>query len=108
MRVAVLARTRQIVVSKMSTSAAIPSSSYLQKEVVTARVCSAIKDMYALPAVGDKDHFVATLGLDSLQRKAVLERLSSEFCVSIPTSQAETILSIDSAVKFFGEHPKAR
>jgi len=106
MRVAVLARTRQIV-AKFSTSA-IPSSSYIDKAVVSARVRSAIKDMYALPAVGEKDHFVPTLGLDSLQRKAVLERLSSEFCVAIPTSQAEKILSIDSAVKFFGEHPKAR
>ena len=108
MRVAMLNRTRQIA-SKLSTSAHnVPSSSFLPTSEVSARVRTTIKDMYALPAVGENDHFVATLGLDSLQRKSVLEMLSSEFCVAIPAAQADTILSIDSAVKFFGEHPKAR
>lgn len=106
MRVASLSNRFATYARLMSTS--LPSSSFLPATQVCSRVRVVIKDMYSLPNVRENDHFVADLGLDSLQRKAVLDRLASEFCVTIPSAQADTILSIDSASKFFTEHPKAR
>jgi acyl carrier protein len=52
--------------------------------------------------------FVADLNFDSEIRKQINEKLADEFCVPIPKSVTDSLINMNTAIKFFASHPKAR
>lgn len=91
----------------MATSAF--QGAFLNKQAVEERVIAVIKSMPSSPRVVDPAaQFVSDLRFDSLHRKDLFEKLSKEFCVSIPKEKEEAIVSVPTAVQYFASHPKAR
>lgn len=87
----------------------LPARCFLPKDVVEGRVINVIKSIRLKPEnVAGNSHFVATLQLDTLQRKELLFKLGDEFCVEIPASKVGAINCIPSAVEYFSTHSKAR
>lgn len=84
-------------------------ASCLSREAVQARVGTVLTSYSIQPtSIRNGDHFVATLGFDRVTVKKIVQSLSSEFCVDVPYSEANKIVSIDSAIDYFATHPKAR
>lgn len=77
---------------------------------MTDRVLSLMKNFEKVdPAkVTPTAHFVNDLGLDSLDAVEVCMALEEEFVVTIPDADAEKILSVEDAVTFIVEHPRAK
>jgi len=77
---------------------------------VTDRVLSLMKNFEKVdPAkVTPAAHFVNDLGLDSLDAVEVCMALEEEFVVTIPDADAEKILSVEDAVTFISQHPRAK
>lgn len=106
-------RSFQIVgISKLSqqgrSSSSIPAAGYISSDEVFQRTQGVIRTISSTPESPHSDaHFVADLGLDSLQRKSLNEKLHIEFCVPRGKSH-ENFLSVKEVVDFFSTHPKAR
>lgn len=95
-----------LLIRRLST---LPARCFLPKDVVESRVVNVIKSMRLKPDnVASNAHFVATLQLDTLQRKELLFKLGDEFCVEIPASKLGSINCVPSAVDYFATHSKAR
>lgn len=83
--------------------------SFLPASDVYVRVRKVLDDHGSFPLnVKDDDHFIATVKMDRLAVKEIIQILSSEFCVNVPLSVAENMNSINSATTYFASHPKAR
>ncbi len=52
--------------------------------------------------------FKDDLDLDSLDAVEVVMALEEEFCIEIPDSEADKILSIPDAVAYISSHPMAK
>lgn len=53
-------------------------------------------------------HFKNDLDLDSLDAVEVVMAIEEEFCIEIPDSEADKILSIADAVAYITTHPMAK
>mmetsp|Transcript_28198 Transcript_28198/g.38794 ORF Transcript_28198/g.38794 Transcript_28198/m.38794 type:complete len:113 (+) Transcript_28198:39-377(+) len=112
MKVPVMQLTRQSrrMVARFSTvSASVPTGSFLEKEEVVKRVLDVALSVKGFPDDAKTDSlFVADLKFDSFQRKELNDKLADEFCVVLPNEIHDHFINIDSAVKYFTSHPKAR
>ena len=52
--------------------------------------------------------FKEDLDLDSLDAVEIVMAIEEEFCIEIPDSEADKILSITDAVAFISAHPMAK
>ena len=52
--------------------------------------------------------FNEDLGLDSLDAVEVVMAIEEEFCIEIPDSEADKILSVADAVAYISGHPMAK
>ena len=92
--------------SKMSTAHA---ASFLSSSDVGPRVMAVIKDYkYSPDVVNENVHFVKDLEFDSMLVQNLINKLGAEFCVDIPSKDAQNIDSASSAINYFSTHPKAR
>jgi len=95
--------------SSTASAASVPAAAFLPKAVVTARVIEVVKSVRSAPrTVEVGDHFVATYGFDSLIRKDLVAKLEAEFCVTVPSKDSDSLLSVTETVAYFAGHPKAR
>ena len=93
----------------VSTSLRRFSSSCLPATVVDERVAAVVSSHKGVPEEFSEDSlFVSDLGLDRLQVRDLVMRLSEEFCVDVPFTAADQFVSARSAADFFKTHPKAR
>jgi NADH dehydrogenase (ubiquinone) 1 alpha/beta subcomplex 1 len=58
--------------------------------------------------VNPSAHFKNDLDLDSLDAVEVVMAIEEEFCIEIPDSEADKILSIADAVSYISTHPMAK
>ena len=58
--------------------------------------------------VTDVARFKEDLDLDSLDAVEVVMAIEEEFCIEIPDSEADKILSIADAVAYVSAHPMAK
>lgn len=87
----------------------VPKECYLPETVVASRVIEVVKSFrHCPPDVNTTDAFGANLYFDSLHMKDLAEKLSAEFCVKLDPKEASSFSTIDSAIKYFASHPKAR
>lgn len=86
----------------------VPTSSFLPTSEVSHRVTNVVKSIRSSESIGLDDNFSVDLGFDSLERKQLVAALANEFRVGLPQSNAENLISVNAAVKYFSEHPKAR
>jgi acyl carrier protein len=100
----------KICLKKLSSSRAeIFAGSFLNAGDVAARVVNVVKSSKFSPhEVKLSDNFVENYGFDSLLRKDLNDKLSREFCVSVPENVADRFVTVQSVVDFFSTHPKAR
>ena len=93
---------------KSSNFSTVPSAAFLPVSEVTVRVLNVVRSIRSTPqSLSENDHFVSDLGLDSLVRKTLNMKLNEEFCIT-PAKGAATHLSVQDAISFFSQHPKAR
>ena len=93
---------------KSSNFSTVPSAAFLPLSEVTERVLNVVRSIRSSPhSLSENDHFVSDLGFDSLVRKTLNMKLNEEFCIT-PAKGAATHLSVQDAVSFFSQHPKAR
>jgi NADH dehydrogenase (ubiquinone) 1 alpha/beta subcomplex 1 len=78
--------------------------------MVTARIIEVIKNFEKVK--GDKvtaqARFKEDLDLDSLDAVEVVMAIEEEFCIEIPDSEADKILSVADAVAYISNHPMAK
>ena len=87
----------------------INPSSCLSKEIVQQRVAGVLSSHSILTSeINLNDHFIANLHLDRLRVRNIIQSLSSEFRVNVSFSDAEKIVSVETATEYFSNHPKAR
>jgi acyl carrier protein len=87
----------------------IPKDCYLDPKEVAIRVIDVVKTMRSAPEKIDSSlFFVKDLNFDSSQRKELYGKFAEEFCVPLEYKETESFLSIDSVVKYFSNHSKAR
>lgn len=87
----------------------VPSGAFLPASEVTTRVINVVKSTSrSCPEDLSDDANFTQLGFDSLIRKELWSNLEEEFCVQVPSNDAESFLSIASVSKYFASHPKAR
>eukprot|EP01052_Picozoa_sp_SAG31_P013739 SAG31_NODE_834_length_11650_cov_7.572245_9_plen_136_part_00 len=87
-----------------------PDATYFPKAEVEDRVMKVCKDFEKVDPskVKSASHFVNDLGLDSLDQVELVMAFEEEFVVDMDDAQAESIHTVQDAVKFFSEHPLAR
>lgn len=83
--------------------------SFLNGGDIAARVVNVVKSSKFSPhEVKLSDNFVENFGFDSLLRKDLNEKLSKEFCVTVPENAADRFVTVQAVVDYFSTHPKAR
>jgi len=55
-----------------------------------------------------ESHFVQDLGLDSLDAVEMVMAFEDEFCIEIPDTEADKIVSCETAIKYIMSHPHAK
>ena len=86
----------------------IPAGCYLPRTEVTTRVTDVVRSIRNTETVSPTSHFIFDLKFDSLLRKSLISALGEEFRVTVPKEVADTLVTVDSAVYFFANHPRAR
>ena len=83
---------------------------FLNKDEVTARVVSVVKNFAKVDAskVTATSAFAGDLGLDSLDTVEVVMAMEEEFAVEIPDAEADKIQSIPEAVSYLAANPNAK
>ena len=90
-------------------SLSAPAAAFVPVSEVTDRVLAVVQGLkYAPELVAPDAHFVKDLEFDSLITTDLVEKLGAEFCVPVPTKDAQAMVSVKAAVDFFAAHPKAR
>eukprot|EP01033_Poteriospumella_lacustris_P004426 gene4426-3161_t len=108
-KVNVVARpVAQFNVRTFATAAA--GSPFLDPKAVTDRIIEVIKNFEKVDAkkVSAAARFKEDLDLDSLDAVEVVMAIEEEFCIEIPDSEADKILSIPDAVAYISGHPMAK
>ncbi|GMH35889.1 hypothetical protein BSKO_03757 [Bryopsis sp. KO-2023] len=83
---------------------------FLDKNDVTDRVLSIVKNFEKVEPgkVTPSADFQKDLGLDSLDTVEVVMAFEEEFCIEIPDSEADKILSTSDAISYISGHPQAK
>jgi len=89
---------------------AVKEEPFLDEKVVLDRVIEVIKNFEKVveSKVSPAAKFKEDLDLDSLDAVEVVMALEEEFCIEIPDSEADKILSIPDAVAYLSAHPMAK
>ena len=81
----------------------------MPRGVVVERIVDVVNSIKSCKNNATPDsYFVRDLGMDSLQRKQLVQMLSDEFCVRVENEVADKFVSVETAATFFSSHPKAR
>ncbi len=114
---------RNRMVRRALSTAPYPPAALLPAQEVADRVCSVANKKWFLTPSSPASTNSVDVGqwqrnmsgslsglwqLDSLQVKSLIDSWAEEFCVSIPTSEAENLTSLEAAVKYFHTNPRAR
>jgi acyl carrier protein len=83
---------------------------FLDPKMVTDRVIEVIKNFEKVDAkkVTANARFKDDIGLDSLDAVELLMAIEEEFCIEIPDSEADKIMSVPDAVAYISGHPMAK
>ncbi|WPT14343.1 Acyl carrier protein 2 [Picochlorum sp. SENEW3] len=86
------------------------ATSYLDKNEVTDRVLSVVKnfDKVDQSKISPTAVFQKDLGLDSLDTVELVMAIEEEFAIEIPDTEADKITSCDEAIAYISSNPMAK
>jgi NADH dehydrogenase (ubiquinone) 1 alpha/beta subcomplex 1 len=99
-----------LALASQTTCRAYGAAGFLNKDEVTDRVVSVVKNFAKVDAgkVTPTSAFASDLGLDSLDTVEVVMAMEEEFAVEIPDAEADKIQSIPEAVSYLASNPNAK
>lgn len=98
------------VIARSFSQATEKPAPFLDTKDVTARVLEVVKQYEKVNAakLTATARFKEDLELDSLDAVEVVMAIEEEFCIEIPDSEADKILSVADAISYISTHPMAK